>query len=223
MMERQVLSPRGLILAGIAVVAGACAGLAAVYVSKGFPGNGEPVSVAACAARQAAQGVGELAKGEVAAFRVFDAPTDFSQLAFKAPDGAGTTLASFAGRTVLVNLWATWCVPCRSEMPALARLQSELGDDRFTVATVNIDIGESGLARARSFLEETNAANLAFYSDPTTGAFKDLKGRGLALGLPTTILVDPRGCGIGTLQGPAQWDSEDAKALIRAAIAASSA
>ena len=73
--------------------------------------------------------------------------------------------------------------------------------------------------RARAFLDEIGVKQLAFYADPSFAIFNDLKKRGLALGLPTTILVDGKGCRIGGIEGPAEWDSEDAKALITAAMA----
>jgi thiol-disulfide isomerase/thioredoxin len=218
MTERRLLSARGLTLLGLAVLAGACAGLLAVYVSGGFSGN-QAVAIASCATSpETIEKLKGLAHGEVAAFRIADRPIDFSALAFKDPRGADTSLAAFAGRTVLVNIWASWCVPCRTEMPALDRLQGELGGRRFAVAAINIDVGAAGPERARAFFDRTGVRNLTLYSDPTTGVFKELKGRGLALGLPTTLLVDAKGCGIGIMQGPAQWDSEEAKALIGAAV-----
>jgi thiol-disulfide isomerase/thioredoxin len=221
MAERRRLTTRGLTLLGLAVLAGAAAGLGAVYVRGGFPGNGADMASADCATVPAvAKALAQHAKGEVAAFQVADRPDSLSALAFKAPDGTDTTLAAFAGRTVLVNLWATWCVPCRTEMPALDRLQAALGGDKFSVAAVNIDIGASGADRARKFLGDAGVKNLALYTDPTTGVFKDLKKKGLAFGLPTTVLINRKGCRLGQVEGPAEWDSDDAKALIAAAIAA---
>jgi thiol-disulfide isomerase/thioredoxin len=221
MAERRLLTRRGLALIGLALVAGAAAGLAAVYFRGGLPGNGADLASANCAdVPAAAKALDPLIKGEVAAFRIADRPDSLADLAFKDPAGKETTLAAFAGRTVLVNLWATWCVPCRKEMPALDRLQGALGGDRFTVAAVNIDIGANGGERARAFLSEIGASGLAFYSDPTTAVFRSLKGRGLAFGLPTTVLVDGKGCRMGQIEGPAAWDSDDAKALIKAAIGA---
>jgi hypothetical protein len=108
-------------------------------------------------------------------------------------------------------------VPCRAEMPALDGLEGALGSDRFQVVTVNVDQGDP--ERARAFLDEIGVSHLAFYADPSFAIVKDLKKRGLALGLPTTILVDGKGCRIGSVEGPAAWDSQDAKALIAAAAA----
>jgi thiol-disulfide isomerase/thioredoxin len=162
--------------------------------------------------------LGPLEKGEVAAFRASDQPDLVRGLAFQAPDGSATSLAAFAGKTVLLNLWATWCVPCRAEMPALDRLEGALGSNSFAVVAVNVD--QNNPERARAFLDEIGVSRLAFYADPSFAIFNQLKRRGLALGLPTTILVDGKGCRIGGVEGPAAWDSDDAKALVRAAIAA---
>jgi len=210
---------RGLQLLGIAAVAGAIAGLLAVYFIESGEGNSSAAVDPDCAsALAAAERAAPFAKGEVAAFRVATAPDRLADIAFKGPDGADATLGAFAGKTVLFNLWATWCVPCRTEMPALDRLETELGGEDFQVVAVNIDLRNE--ERARAFLDEIGVKNLAFYSDPTTALFADLKKRGLAFGLPTTVLVDGTGCRIGVLEGPAAWDSEDAKALIGAALSA---
>ena len=104
-------------------------------------------------------------------------------------------------------------------MPALDRLQSSMGGKAFTVAAVNLDVTRP--ERAKEFLDEIGVTNLAFYSDPSLAVFNALKRRGLAFGLPTTLLVDGKGCRIGVMEGPAAWDSDEAKALIGAAITAS--
>jgi thiol-disulfide isomerase/thioredoxin len=198
----------------VAAVAGLIAATVAVYVRGSGDSNGGQASCDL--ARAAAARAAPFAKGEVAAFRVADVPESLAGLSFSSPDGAPVKLADFAGRNVLVNLWATWCVPCRAEMPALGRLDAELGDDDFSVVAINIDTRNE--ARARAFLGEIGVASLDFYSDPTLGVFNELKRRGHAFGLPTTVLVDRQGCTIGVVEGPAAWDSEDAKALIRAAV-----
>ena len=201
-------------LVGIAAIAGAVAGTVAVYVRASGDSNG---GQAGCyPALSAAARIAPLATGEVAAFRVADAAERFDDLAFVSPHGDRLTLADFSGRTILLNLWATWCVPCRVEMPALDRLQAELGSDDFEVVAVNVDVGNP--ERAKVFLEDIAVTNLGFYSDPSLGVFNALKGRGYAFGLPVTILIDGEGCGIGVLSGPAAWDSDQAKSLIRAAV-----
>ena len=213
MTDRRALR-RGLLLLGLAAVAGVLAGTVAVYVSGSGNGNDAALAVNCAGALAAANRAAPLATGYIAAFRVADKPEDLDDLVFKAADGSDSGLAAFKGRTVLLNLWATWCVPCRAEMPALDRLQAEMGGAGFTVAAVNVDVTNPDHAHA--FLAEIGVKNLAFYSDPSLGVFNALKSRGLAIGLPTTLLVDGKGCKIGIVEGPVEWDSADAKALIRA-------
>ncbi len=126
------------------------------------------------------------------------------------------TLAAFKGKVALVNLWATWCNPCREEMPALDRLQAALGGADFAVVPVSIDIGDP--ARPAAFLEKIGVKNLPLYTDRTTKIFESLKSRGLAIGLPVTVLLDRNGCQLGHINGPAEWDSTDGKRLIEAAL-----
>jgi thiol-disulfide isomerase/thioredoxin len=201
-------------LIGAAAIVGTVAG---VYVSLAIYGkDGAPVAAACADTPAVAARVAPFIKGEVAAFRLADSPEPLAAIAFKDPTGGDTGIAAFAGRTLLVNLWATWCVPCRTEMPTLDRLARELGGDEFAVLAINIDLGNPD--RARAFLEEIGVDRLAFYSDSTATVFADLKKRGLAFGLPVTLLLDENGCHVGSLNGPAEWDSEDAKALVAAAI-----
>jgi thiol-disulfide isomerase/thioredoxin len=157
-----------------------------------------------------------LATGEVAAFQPAAEPQDLSGLAFTTEDGSETSLKDFSGKVALVNLWATWCAPCRREMPALDRLQAELGGERFQVVPVNIDTG--GVDKPKAFLASIEVKNLPLYRDPTTDIFQDIRKRGLGFGLPVTILVDEKGCQLGHMAGPAEWASDDAKALIKAAV-----
>jgi thiol-disulfide isomerase/thioredoxin len=205
-------------LIAIAAIAGVVAGTAAVYVRGSGEGNRASLNVDCANAAETAKRIAPLAKGEVAAFRVAEQPEPFTNVSFKAPDGTPTSLKAFAGRTVLVNLWATWCVPCRAEMPALDRLQAAMGNDGFTVAAINLDVQNAG--KAKAFLDEIGVSRLALYSDPTLGVLNDLKRRGLAIGLPTTLLLDGKGCRLGIVEGPAEWDSPDAKGLIEAALPA---
>ena len=145
-----------------------------------------------------------------------DTPTDLADLSFNGSDGEALTLGSFSGKMVLVNLWATWCVPCRTEMPALDALQADLGSDGFEVVTINIDQGED--SKPKAFLEEIGVSNLAFYRDNTMGVFNVLKKQGHAVGLPATLLVDGNGCLVSRMFGPAHWSGEDAKTYIRKAL-----
>ena len=210
---------RIVLIIAVAAVAGIIAGVAAVYVRLSADGNGAPVLASAVncdAAASTAAKIAPLAKGEVAAFQVADRPDSFGDLTFITPDGKAANGTSLAGKLTLVNLWATWCVPCRAEMPALGRLQAALGGANFTVTAINMDV--SNPAHARQFLSDVGVSNLAFYSDPNLSVLDELKRRGLTIGLPTTLLLDAKGCRIGVMEGPAEWDSADAKALISAAL-----
>ena len=230
-------APR-LILA--ALVAGALAGAVAVYVKQSRLGNDAQEQIAArpgggasaaddaaCAARaESAKAVAAAATGQVAALMAATPPQSVKGLAFDGPDGKPTTIAELtgqngagkngAGRTLLVNLWATWCAPCRAEMPALDTLQREMGGDRFEVVAVNVDTGDD--AKPKKFLEEIGVRSLGFYRDASMALFNEAKQRGLALGLPVTLLVDGEGCLIGHMNGPAEWASPDAKKLIETAL-----
>ncbi|MET3791186.1 thiol:disulfide interchange protein TlpA [Aquamicrobium terrae] len=214
-------TPR-LILA--ALVAGAAAGALAVYVSGGLPGNNAPDATASvagqdrvCAAKAGkAKAVAAAATGHVAAMLPADPPQSLAALAFSDPDGKPATLAGHAGKTVLVNLWATWCAPCRAEMPALDELQQKMGGDRFEVVAINVDTGNDD--KPKAFLDEIKVSSLAYYSDHTMGVFNDLKSKGLALGLPVTVLVDDEGCLLAHMNGPAEWSTPDAFKFIEAAL-----
>ncbi len=157
-----------------------------------------------------------LMKGQVAAMVAANQPRKLETVAFNGPDGKPMTLDHFAGKTVLLNLWATWCVPCREEMPALNALEKEMGSDKFQVVPVNIDTGDD--EKPKAFLSEIGVDALQLYRDNTIGVFNSLKKEGLAFGLPVTLLIDDKGCLISAMNGPAAWDSEDAKALIKGAV-----
>ena len=200
------------VLAGAALAAAAVAAL--LYV-KSAPGEKKPPNPACEAAAALAPALEPLAKGEVAAFTVAKSPEPAASLAFNGPDGAPTTLEAFKGKTVLVNIWATWCVPCRQEMPALNRLQGLAGSDKFEVVAINVDT--SRLDKPKALLQELGVKNLRFYADPKADVFFRLKQGGELLGLPTSFIVDPAGCTLGVMAGPAAWDSPDALALVRRA------
>ncbi len=174
-------------------------------------------SDAACANSAAiAANVKDLAKGELAAMVIAATPRSLPDYAFAGPDGAPVKLSAFKGKTTLLNLWATWCVPCRAEMPALDRLQEAFAGRNFEVVAVNVDT--TRLERPKAFLAEAGVKSLTYYGDPKADIFFEMKQSGKALGLPTTLLIGPDGCQIGLLNGPAVWDSGDAKALISRAL-----
>jgi thiol-disulfide isomerase/thioredoxin len=179
------------------------------------PGGKEAAVTPACpGAAETAARLKPLVHGEIAALSVAPQPKPLPELIFDTPEGTKASLADFKGRTVLLNLWATWCVPCRQEMPALDRLQGLRGSKDFAVVAVNIDT--TRLDRPKAFLEEIGVKNLTLYTDNTAGVFQTLKQEGKVIGLPTTILIGKDGCEIGTMAGPAQWDSQDALALLTA-------
>lgn len=210
-MTAKTPTSRTLAFAGVACVVLLGGAAAALYGAVGPSGN------SGCAGDRAMfDRLRPLAKGEVAGLSLADTPVKLPDLAFNDAEGKAQSLADFRGRTVLLNLWATWCVPCRQEMPALDRLQTELGGPDFAVAAINIDTRNP--ERPKAWLAEAGIRNLAYHADPQARVFQDLKQAGKVTGLPTSILIDPKGCEIATLNGAAEWSSPDALALIRAAI-----
>jgi thiol-disulfide isomerase/thioredoxin len=206
--------PRRRALIAGAIAAGALVGLVGVYGIDGFMRNaGDPGCRTAV---DLARRVAPLARGEVAAMAIAESPLRVPDLAFRDQSGAERRLSDWRTRTVLLNLWATWCIPCRKEMPALDALEGALGGERFEVVAVNIDTRDS--AKPHAWLDQIGVKRLAYYADSSAKAFQDLKLIGRAIGLPTTVLVDPAGCEIGTAAGPAEWASQDGIAFVRAAI-----
>jgi thiol-disulfide isomerase/thioredoxin len=128
-------------------------------------------------------------------------------------EGTVRTLEDYRGKVVVLNHWATWCAPCRREMPALDRLQAQLGDEGLLVMPLSMDRG--GLDQIQEFYDEVGLPALGIYHDPKAAA-----GRAFgALGLPTTIVIDREGREVGRLLGPAEWDSEEAVSLVRTVLA----
>jgi len=198
-----------------AVLIGAVIGFAGVYGIGGLKRSaaGDP----ACGgAVDLARRLAPLAQGEVAALTMATAPLRLPDLAFEDAEGRPKKLSDWRGRMVLVNLWATWCVPCRKEMPALDSLQTRLGGPNFEVVAVNIDTRDP--EKPKNFWKEVNLTRLGYFSDPKAKVFQDLKAINRALGMPTSVLVDGEGCEIATIAGPAEWDSDDAIKLITAAV-----
>ncbi|KMO33492.1 thiol:disulfide interchange protein TlpA [Methylobacterium aquaticum] len=201
--------------ARLALVAGglvAVLGLGAALYGVAGGGNG-----GACPLAQAtAARVAPLARGEVAALQVASRPKPAPAIAFTGPDGQPKTLADLKGRTILLNLWATWCAPCKAEMPVLDRLQGALGGEDFEVVALNLDTRNPD--RPPRWMQENRITRLAYYADPAGRALPALQQGGDVVGLPTTFLIDPHGCEIGMMKGPAEWASEDALTLVRAAL-----
>ena len=198
-----------------AVLIGAAIGFAGVYGIGGLK-RGAAGDPGCRGAVDLARRLAPLAHGEVAALTMATAPLRLPDLAFEDAEGRRKKLSDWRGRTVLVNLWATWCVPCRKEMPALESLQTRLGGPNFEVVAVNIDTRDP--EKPKNFWKEVNLTRLGYFSDPKAKVFQELKAIGRALGMPTSVLVDGEGCEIATIAGPAEWDSDDAIKLITAAV-----
>ena len=202
-------------LVSAAVTVVILAGLAGVYGIEHRRGN--PAAEACRPAVETAQRIAPLVHGEVAALTVAHAPFQVPDLSFKDAEGHDRSLKDWRGRTVLLNLWATWCVPCRREMPALDALEGKLGGAGFEVVAVNIDTRDPH--KPLAFLKDVGIKKLAYYSDQSAHVYEDLKTAGKAFGMPTTMLIDRAGCEIGTMAGPAEWASDDGVKLVSAAIA----
>ncbi len=218
---KSAISPKMILFAG---VAGLLAGALAVYVMEPPSGNVVPeqsadlnsAGSAECALnKEQLAALSQAATGTVAAMQPADSPLMLSELQFNAPDGSKISLGDKKGKTLLVNLWASWCAPCREEMPALDKLQAAQGSDDFEVVTINIDSGDD--TKPKGFLQEIGVQNLSFYRDATMGVFNELKRKNLAFGLPVTLLIDETGCQIAAMNGPADWAGQDAVRLINTA------
>jgi thiol-disulfide isomerase/thioredoxin len=142
------------------------------------------------------------------------APKALPELRFVDATGRALSLADFRGKVVLLNIWATWCAPCREEMPALDRLQAQLGGERFQVVALSVDV--QGAPIARRFYDEVGIKALRLYVDPTAKAAFTLD----APGLPATLLVDRSGREVGRHLGAVKWDAADVVEQLRGAIAA---
>jgi len=143
---------------------------------------------------------------------VFQEPAAVSDAVFTDPDGGEYRLSDFEGKYALVNFWATWCAPCRKEMPMLSELQAEFGGERFEVVT--IATGRNALPGIRKFFDEISVDNLPLYLDPRQKLAREMA----VLGLPITVILDPDGREIARMRGDAEWNSESAKAIIKALI-----
>ena len=213
-MAEQSSNRRNLVrLAALAVVA---IGALAIYVSLDAERN---TADAACRdASTRAASLDQFAIGQLAGFRPASDSTSLAELSFQTPNGDELSIASFVGRVVLLNLWATWCAPCREEMPALNQLEAFLGGESFKILAVSVDTNNTPQG-PQDFFADFEIDELDLYVDPSTWILADLRGIGARGGLPTTILLDEIGCILGIIEGPADWAGPDAVALIGAALA----
>ncbi len=150
-----------------------------------------------------------LREGDMRKLIFHDAPESTSSAVFDLADGAGTaTLADYEGKYVLLNFWATWCAPCRHEMPMLSELQTEFGGDDFEVLT--IATGRNSPTGISKFFDEIEVSNLPRHQDPK----QQLAAQMGVFGLPITVIINPEGKEIARMRGDADWSSESAKAVI---------
>ncbi|MHA1165004.1 MAG: TlpA family protein disulfide reductase [Alphaproteobacteria bacterium] len=193
----------------------AAAGFGALYVNLGGNGNDAPLPKAQSGKPSAkiAPSLKTYSKGHMITFVARSEPQDLPGIKFVSDDGSEKSLKEWRGKVVLLNLWATWCAPCRKEMPALDKLKADLGGDDFDLVALSID--RTGLDKPRKFLKEIGVKHLKLYNNSTGKLAASLK----VFGMPTTLLLNREGKELGRLVGPAEWGSDDAIALIRAAIA----
>jgi thiol-disulfide isomerase/thioredoxin len=155
------------------------------------------------------QGGGQAETSSSRSFVMHEAPKPLPEIKFEDGNGAALTLADLRGKTVLLNIWATWCVPCREEMPTLDALEAELGGPAFEVVPLSID--RAGPEVVRKFYAEIGIEHLGLYIDASMRASFDLQ----APGLPTTLLIDSEGRELGRLVGPAEWDTPEMIAFLK--------
>ena len=212
--EKKKSSPLAQIAAGIIILA-AITGYYLYEAAGRKAGPAEtPAETAASPAPATTGGLSkDLSKGPLAAFLIHPGPKALPALQFQDGSGKPLTLADWKGRVVLLNLWATWCAPCRKEMPDLSKLEKELGSDQFEVVAISVD--RKGAEASSAFLKETGADNLKLYVEPSTKIVNDLQ----SAGLPATLLIDRQGRELGRILGPADWASPEAQDIIKAALA----
>ena len=143
---------------------------------------------------------------------VFAEATPAGESAFQTFDGEAVTLSDYKGKWVLVNFWATWCAPCRKEMPMLSELQDEFGGDMFEVVT--IATGRNPPPAMKKFFDEIEVTNLPLHRDPKQALAREMA----VLGLPITVLLNPEGQEVARLRGDADWSSDSARAIVKALV-----
>ncbi|NSX53843.1 TlpA family protein disulfide reductase [Parasulfitobacter algicola] len=153
-----------------------------------------------------------LREGTMKKLMFHSAPADVSTTGFVTKDGGEKTLADYQGKYVVLNFWATWCAPCRKEMPMLSELQTEFGGDDFAVVT--LATGRNSPMGISKFFGEIGVNNLPEYRDPKQAVARDMA----VLGLPITVILDPNGQEIARMRGDADWNSNSAKAIIAALL-----
>jgi thiol-disulfide isomerase/thioredoxin len=144
---------------------------------------------------------------------VHSSPRPLTALQFEDEQGQTRSFADFKDKVIVLNIWATWCVPCRREMPTLDRLEAQLGGPDFQVVPVSIDRG--GIDTIRKFYAETAVQKLPLYVDRSGQVLRAVG----AIGLPTTLIINRNGQEVGRITGPAEWDSAEIVQFLRRLIA----
>lgn len=201
------------------------AGLALVYGMITLVGNGRggeqvvaaPVMEQSNVSKSGASpvAIGDLkdyTRGKLAAFFIYKQPKPIADFTFVDEKGQDHSLKELRGKVVLLNLWATWCGPCRHEMPWLDTIKDKFKGRPFEMLTISVDRG--GLKKPRRFFNKINIKHLTLYGDKSGRLSAKLR----AFGLPTTLLIDRQGRELGRIAGPAEWASQDAFDFIEAAI-----
>lgn len=170
-----------------------------LYTALGLLANAATADTAAIEA---------LREGDMRKLTVHTETMETSDVTFIGDDGSERSLADYEGKTILLNFWATWCAPCRKEMPQLSRLQTELGSDTFEVVT--IATGRNMRPAMEAFFQDIRVVNLPLHTDARQALARSLG----VLGLPVTLIIGPDGREIGRIQGEADWASESAKAIL---------
>ena len=177
---------------------------AVLYTALAFGANAAMADTAALEALRA---------GTMKKLVFLSEPALVSDIEFTDPEGGQHRLSDWKGKYVLLNFWATWCAPCRKEMPGLEEIQAEFGGDTFEV--VPIATGRNALPGIRRFFEEVGVTHLPILLDPKQKLARDMA----VLGLPITVILNPEGQEIARLRGDAEWNSDSAKAIISQLIA----
>jgi thiol-disulfide isomerase/thioredoxin len=213
MPERLSLSKRTIAALAVVIALGIAVLVVVLYGKGGGAGNQATGECRDSVQKSAA--LAPFIKGEIAALRLIKTPRPAPDLEFDGTNGP-VKLGDFKGRTVLFNLWATWCVPCRTEMLSLDRLQASLGGADFTVVALNMDT--RNVEKVPGWLSDNQIKALTLYTDAQGKAFQALRKEGLVTGLPTTLVVDDKGCLLAEMAGPAEWAGVEALAVLKAVV-----
>ncbi len=162
-------------------------------------------------ANPAAADVAALREGDMQKLALHDTPVDLPEAVFLDASDAEHPLADYHGKWVVLNFWATWCAPCRKEMPSLDRLQAAMPE----IAVLPVATGRNSVEGIQRFYEEAAVASLPILRDPKSDLARNIG----VMALPVTIILNPEGQEVARLIGDAEWDSENAKAVLKALMA----